>query len=67
MALIFLGVGFKPLIDAYLVKVSSSILFWANMVSAVLDNATLAAAETADIPGRGRLNSRQRSRRHPAD
>jgi predicted cation transporter len=45
MALIFLGAGFKPLIDAYLVKVSSSILFWANMVSAVLDNATLAAAE----------------------
>jgi predicted cation transporter len=45
MALIFLGVGFKPLIDAYLVKASSSILFWANMVSAVLDNATLAAAE----------------------
>jgi predicted cation transporter len=45
MALIFLGAGFKPLIDAYLTKISSQVLFWANMVSAVLDNATLAAAE----------------------
>ena len=45
MALIFLGAGFKPLIDAYLIKMSSQALFWVNMVSAVLDNATLAAAE----------------------
>jgi predicted cation transporter len=45
MALIFLGAGFKPLIDAYLIKMSTQALFWVNMVSAVLDNATLAAAE----------------------
>ena len=45
MALIFLGAGFKPLIDAYLTKLSSQALYWVNMVSAVLDNATLAAAE----------------------
>ena len=45
MALIFLGAGFKPLIDAYLIKMSFQALFWINMVSAVLDNATLAAAE----------------------
>lgn len=45
MALIFLGAGFKPLIDVYLTKLSSQVLFWVNMVSAVLDNATLAAAE----------------------
>jgi predicted cation transporter len=45
MALIFLGAGFKPLIDAYLIKMSTQALFWLNMVSAVLDNATLAAAE----------------------
>jgi predicted cation transporter len=45
MALIFLGAGFKPLIDAYLAQISSETLFWLNMVSAVLDNATLAAAE----------------------
>ena len=47
MALIFLGAGFKPLIDMYLTKISSQALFWVNMVSAVLDNATLAAAEIA--------------------
>ena len=45
MALIFLGAGFKPLIDTYLIKLPSQILFWVNIVSAVLDNATLAAAE----------------------
>ena len=45
MALIFLGAGFKPLIDTYLLRLSSQILFWVNMVSAILDNATLAAAE----------------------
>ena len=45
MALIFLGAGFKPLIDNYLLKLPSQILFWVNMVSAILDNATLAAAE----------------------
>jgi predicted cation transporter len=45
MALIFLGAGFKPLIDTYLLKLPSQILFWVNMVSAILDNATLAAAE----------------------
>jgi len=45
MALIFLGAGFKPLIDAYFTKIPVLALFWANMVSAILDNATLAAAE----------------------
>lgn len=45
MALIFLGAGFKPLIDTYFLKLPSQILFWVNMVSAILDNATLAAAE----------------------
>ena len=45
MALIFLGAGFKPLMDTYVLKLPSQILFWVNMVSAILDNATLAAAE----------------------
>ena len=44
MALIFLGAGFKPLIDEYF-KIPVLALFWANMVSAILDNATLTAAE----------------------
>lgn len=45
MALIFLGEGFKPLILEYIIAIPSAGLFWVNIVSAVLDNATLAAAE----------------------
>lgn len=45
MALMLLGSGFKPLIDLYFSHVPSAGLYWANSVSAVLDNATLAAAE----------------------
>jgi predicted cation transporter len=45
MALIFLGEGFKPLILEYIIEIPSPGLFWVNIVSAVLDNATLAAAE----------------------
>jgi len=45
MALIFLGEGFKPLILEYVISVPSAGLYWINIVSAVLDNATLAAAE----------------------
>jgi len=45
MALVFLGDGFKPLILNYVVLIPSWGLYWINMVSAVLDNATLAAAE----------------------
>src|SRR6516165_1870254 len=45
MALIFLGAGFKPLIDKYFIKIPVLALFWANTVSAILDNATLTAAE----------------------
>jgi len=44
-ALELLGTGFKPLIDNYVIMLSTHLLFWLNMVSAVLDNATLAAAE----------------------
>ena len=45
MALVFLGEGFKPLILDYVVQIPAEGLYWVNMVSAVLDNATLAAAE----------------------
>jgi len=44
-ALVLLGDGFKPLIFEYFTQVPSAILYWVNMVSAILDNATLAAAE----------------------
>jgi len=45
MALLFLGTGFKPIIDAYVIHLPGLALYWVNMVSAILDNATLTAAE----------------------
>ncbi|MFC1501758.1 DUF1646 family protein [Elusimicrobiota bacterium] len=45
MALVLLGAGLKPMIDAYVIKLPSWALYWINTISAVLDNATLAAAE----------------------
>lgn len=45
MALLFLGSGFRPLIDLYFSQIPSYALYWANFASAILDNATLAAAE----------------------
>jgi predicted cation transporter len=57
MALIFLGAGFKPLIDAYIISLPSQILFWVNMVSAILDNATLAAAEIGPTLSEAQIKS----------
>jgi len=45
MALLFLGSGFKPVIDMYIVPLGDIALYWINTVSAILDNATLASAE----------------------
>jgi predicted cation transporter len=45
MALVLLGEGFKPLIDLYISKMPAAVLYWVNITSAILDNATLAAAE----------------------
>lgn len=45
IALELLGAGFKPLINTYIIHLDSRILYWINMCSAVLDNATIAAAE----------------------
>ena len=45
MALTLLGAGFEPFIEKYLLDLNPLILYWINMISAVLDNATLAAAE----------------------
>ncbi len=48
-ALVLLGRGFTPIVDRYLIQMPSSVLYWLNMVSAVLDNATLAAAEISPL------------------
>lgn len=45
MALVFLGEGFQPLINAYIINLDGRLLYWVNTMSAVLDNATLTAAE----------------------
>ncbi len=44
-ALILLGEGFTPLIVWYFTKIPPEALYWINTVSAILDNATLTAAE----------------------
>ncbi|GLB60036.1 DUF1646 domain-containing protein [Cytobacillus sp. NCCP-133] len=45
MGLTLLGAGFEPLINRFLIGLNPLLLYWINMISAVLDNATLAAAE----------------------
>lgn len=45
LALVFLGEGFTPVVDRYLTHVPANALYWVNIISAVLDNATLTAAE----------------------
>lgn len=49
MALTFLGAGFQPFIEEYLIDLNPLVLYWINIVSAVLDNATLAAAEISPV------------------
>ncbi len=44
-ALILLGEGLKPLVIWYITKLSAWILYWINITSAILDNATLTAVE----------------------
>ncbi len=57
MALIFLGEGFSPLILGYVVLIPPEALYWVNMVSAVLDNATLAAAEISPALSSSQITS----------
>ena len=45
MGLVFLGAGFTFLIDLYISNAPSYALYWVNTISAILYNATLAAAE----------------------
>ncbi|SIT71424.1 DUF1646 family protein [Edaphobacillus lindanitolerans] len=49
MALTLLGTGFEPLIREHLTDVAPGTLYWINMLSAILDNATLAAAEISPL------------------
>jgi predicted cation transporter len=49
VALVLLGEGFKPIIDKYIIKLPGFALYWINMVSAIMDNATLTAAEISPM------------------
>ncbi|WP_236698079.1 DUF1646 family protein [Pyrodictium occultum] len=44
-ALELLGTSFTPLVKWYFTRIPPYILYWVNMISAVVDNATLTAAE----------------------
>ncbi len=44
-ALVLLGRGLSPLVERWLILMPTNALYWANISSAALDNATLAAAE----------------------
>jgi predicted cation transporter len=46
-ALVLLGEGLKPLIVWFFDKAPATVLYWVNMLSAVLDNATLTAIEVS--------------------
>lgn len=51
LALHLLGASFEPFATTYLVHLTPSTLYWLNTISAILDNATLAAAEmTSALP-----------------
>jgi predicted cation transporter len=45
VGLVGLSWGLRPLVDEYLTRTPQTLLFWLNSVSAVVDNATLTAAE----------------------
>lgn len=44
-ALLLLGEGFKPFVNLYVNKLSSSLIYFVNISSSILDNATLTACE----------------------
>jgi predicted cation transporter len=57
MALLLLGGGMKVVIDKYLLTISPMILYWVNMISAILDNATLTAAELSPAMGMAQIQA----------
>jgi len=56
-ALFLLGAGMEVIINKYFIQVPSQVLFWLNMVSAILDNATLTAAEIGPAMSQVQINA----------
>jgi predicted cation transporter len=51
VGLVLLGTGISPVVDRYMPGIPGYALYWINIVSAALDNATLTAAEvSASMP-----------------
>ena len=44
-ALVLFGEGLRPVVELFLTKIPAAALYWINMLSAILDNATLTAIE----------------------
>ncbi len=57
MALVFLGIGFTPIIEWYIKTLDAWELYWVNSVSAILDNATIASAEITNGMTQDRINA----------
>lgn len=56
-ALFLLGAGMEVIIFKYFTKIPDFVLFWVNMVSAILDNATLTAAEISPAMSQNQINA----------
>ncbi|HOT06109.1 MAG: hypothetical protein A4E45_02176 [Methanosaeta sp. PtaB.Bin039] len=56
-ALFLLGAGMEVIIYKYFTKIPDYILFWVNMISAILDNATLTAAEISPAMTQRQINA----------
>ena len=56
-ALFLLGDGMNVLIDKYFTHIPSMVLYWVNIVSAILDNATLTAAELSPAMSQAQINA----------
>ena len=56
-ALFLLGDGMNVLIDKYFTVIPSMVLYWVNIVSAILDNATLTAAELSPTMDPGQVSA----------
>jgi predicted cation transporter len=48
--LVMVSAAYAPLANEYVARMSNDVLYWVNMVSAALDNATLVALEVHSMP-----------------
>ena len=56
-ALFLLGAGMEIIINKYFIQLPAQVLYWINMVSAILDNATLTAAEISPSMAQAQINA----------